>query len=767
MKNHEASVGICSLQTAQWVLAVLATLLLLFVTASAARAQTFQYSASWNGGSSNWNNSSNWTCNAGNGPFGCSPGDFTTVSGTLIFDVTIAGSSGNVVTFDANPTTVDSLTLSSGQTLQSNTNGNSSFLTIGDSNSNSSNSGTLANGGTLLWNNGSLFTIGTSGGSNAKITNTGTISLSDSTMQVNGSFGQNSGTLNIGNSSEGVITGTLTNTSTGTINVTGDSALFTGALNTGGTMLVTSGSDLNVSGIYTQTSGITTVQQGATVSAQAYDVVGGALNVQGQQLTETPSSGTTSVGGTLELNDGGSLTINGSFVVSGSVATGTGGGSLNVSNGLALDGGTLSLGANGTMTAGSLASSGGTLLLTGSSTVTDSGNLTNSGPLVVSGAGNVNVDGSITNSGSEDLACEYNTVACGFITMQTVQGEINSGNVGMAIIDSLELFGQGLAPSDGGELGAPVDPPLGSGTSNPGANFDNLSGGSVRLTAAADYVIATGSFNNDAGSSLTIKGGNDRLIAAAVVNGGAVTLSGKNDGIVTSSFTNTGTVSIGAGEFIAIKTLDLGTVVGTVNATSYSQSAGSTKVNGTLYSPAVNISGGVLSGTGLIASLPSSLGGPPNPTVVTVAGGTVIPGSGRGLGTLTINGSYVQDANASLLIDIDGTGSGEVSMLDVLGAASLDGTVKFDFGFTPVAGDSFTFLTADAGELSGAFSSDSFGGLNCPYCQLDYNDAAGTVTLDVVGSTTSVPEPATLLLLGTGLLGLAISLKKRGRWGSG
>ncbi len=48
------------------------------------------------------------------------------------------------------------------------------------------------------------------------------------------------------------------------------------------------------------------------------------------------------------------------------------------------------------------------------------------------------------------------------------------------------------------------------------------------------------------------------------------------------------------------------------------------------------------------------------------------------------------------------------ALLDVLGVASLDGNVTFDFGFTPSAGETFTFLTADALNLSGVFSSDTF-----------------------------------------------------------
>jgi MYXO-CTERM domain-containing protein len=187
---------------------------------------------------------------------------------------------------------------------------------------------------------------------------------------------------------------------------------------------------------------------------------------------------------------------------------------------------------------------------------------------------------------------------------------------------------------------------------------------------------------------------------------------------------------------------------------TYTQTGGSTTVNGTLTAVAsgVSLQGGSLLGAGTINGN------------VNNSGGSVEPASAPGVpGKLIINGSYTQGPSGTLIIDINGLNS--FSLLDVLGAGSLDGNVTFDFngGFTPPNGQVFTFLTAEAGNLSGVFASDTFNGFGCATCTLDYNYGNGTVALDING-TAPTPEPSAWLMLGTALLAMvAFGMMQRRR----
>ncbi|KAG6558983.1 Autotransporter beta-domain [Candidatus Rhabdochlamydia oedothoracis] len=76
--------------------------------------------------------------------------------------------------------------------------------------------------------------------------------------------------------------------------------------------------------------------------------------------------------------------------------------------------------------------------------------------------------------------------------------------------------------------------------------------------------------------------------------------------------------------------------------------------------------------------------------------------SGNSIGTLTINGNYVQDPSGTLGIEIDATGA--ANLLNVTGTATLDGNV--DVTLNPgvyLKGTTYTFLTA--GAVTGQFSS--------------------------------------------------------------
>jgi hypothetical protein len=133
---------------------------------------------------------------------------------------------------------------------------------------------------------------------------------------------------------------------------------------------------------------------------------------------------------------------------------------------------------------------------------------------------------------------------------------------------------------------------------------------------------------------------------------------------------------------------------------------------------------------------------------------------------LTIAGNYTQDSSGTLLIELEGYTQGtQYDFLNVIGNATLAGLLDIDLlsGFDPM-NISFKFNIVHAGgDLTGAFTSWDLptftGGRNL---QIVYDYVSDDVFLQVMGGGTQpVPEPSTLLLLGSGLLGAAGFLRRR------
>jgi hypothetical protein len=261
-------------------------------------------------------------------------------------------------------------------------------------------------------------------------------------------------------------------------------------------------------------------------------------------------------------------------------------------------------------------------------------------------------------------------------------------------------------------------------------DFNNNSGGSLHLTADLNSVSVSGNFNNNSGASVTMSGTNGSISvlgAGGFTNGGSVSLTGSHDTLNAASFANTGNVAIGATE-----TVSVGAGAGT-----YTQTAGTTRGTGTIVAGNVNINGG-----------------------------TIQPGAPGAPGTLAITGNYTQGSGGTLIIDLGGTGAGQFSLLNLSGNAMLDGTVDFALvgGFTPTAGEDFTFLTW-GGTESGNFANMDFTNWSCPAGDT-CTDVLGSnsLTLEINGPTippTSTPEPSVFLLLAMGIALMSILLKYR------
>jgi len=89
---------------------------------------------------------------------------------------------------------------------------------------------------------------------------------------------------------------------------------------------------------------------------------------------------------------------------------------------------------------------------------------------------------------------------------------------------------------------------------------------------------------------------------------------------------------------------------------------------------------------------------------VTNYGGEVSPGEPVGVpGVLTVSNNYMQTPSAILAIQIAGMDPGQVSVLNVLGNANLNGSLDpvLVNGFVPAIGQSFTFM--NYASLTGSF----------------------------------------------------------------
>jgi autotransporter-associated beta strand protein len=228
--------------------------------------------------------------------------------------------------------------------------------------------------------------------------------------------------------------------------------------------------------------------------------------------------------------------------------------------------------------------------------------------------------------------------------------------------------------------GAPLDDGSGwarlnlySAADGYGAFTNNVA---VTMNAALGGFNALDSWNNNitgtggitlGGTGTLVLTGTDTYTGPTVVNGGTLVVNGS----IASPTSVNGGMLVDNGSITAPTSVNGGTLV----------------LNGSITAPtAVNL-GGTLSGTGLInASLTN--------------GGTVAPGNP--VGTLTVNGNYLQTTSGTLLAQVGQTGS---SRLAIGGTANLSGTLQIQpvNGFTASFGQNFTVLSATQG-VSGIFS---------------------------------------------------------------
>ncbi|HET6866414.1 MAG TPA: IPT/TIG domain-containing protein, partial [Solirubrobacteraceae bacterium] len=187
------------------------------------------------------------------------------------------------------------------------------------------------------------------------------------------------------------------------------------------------------------------------------------------------------------------------------------------------------------------------------------------------------------------------------------------------------------------------------------SNTSFIAAGGPTLTTTSTVTFAPGSYESNGGSHL-------RISAAGFVLSGDTTLPDYD-------LTQTGgTTTVPSGS--------------TLSSASLNVSAGTLVDDGTV-NVSVTVSGGTLKGAGAIIG-----------SLTNTAGGTVAPGDSPG--TLNVSGSYSQDSSSTLQIAVDGTSSGQFSVLNVNGNLTLAGTLAIvpsaAYAASALPGDTIHFL---------------------------------------------------------------------------
>ena len=275
-----------------------------------------------------------------------------------------------------------------------------------------------------------------------------------------------------------------------------------------------------------------------------------------------------------------------------------------------------------------------------------------------------------------------------------LQGVLNSGVIQNAATALIRVLGDATVENSGQINNSGTFSSSGSILNAPAGSWDNLFGSLTEISNSGSFNNA-GSFN----------------VSGTVSNDGQFVNSGTFNIGSTGSFSGTGSVLQGAGSMIDMV------------------------IDGLLGGSSLDIQGGSLGGSGTITA----------PTIVG-PGGEVNPGNSPG--TLTIDNTF------SLLggtLNIELGGRNLFDSLLISGAAGFTGgTVNFYFDYAPLAGDSFSWLTAGGG-LNG-WETLSYNFYNAgSMLQFDTLRVDNSLILTARDRTTTVPEPATSWLLALGL----------------
>jgi filamentous hemagglutinin family protein len=505
----------------------------------------------------------------------------------------------------------------------------------------------------------------------------GTTSLGMPTSSINAAVVnvQSGGTLAL-NRTGSAISGSVNNGGTVTVGAAGTALLDHGGSH-GGTFDVAAGSDLSMSGGQTfgtgaAFSGTGTIEWAGNITLGSKLLFGAGGNALVLHDTGLIGSGQ---GGL--WTQGAGVVVDGQVTLFGSAAWTNGASVAVVGNGgiSALNEGTRMVNDGSITTSGTQG-----FVLQGDGAAIS--NFVNNGSLIKSGGGDQSYTGIASATGS------------------TVSAE-----AGILTLASSQIDGQVQVAS-----GAKVM--LNNATLNSGVSFRGA--GSVGWQG---WLTLAGSVDIDAAAPAFT------LLGDAILNGQGNVLTTRNlvhaDGaqIVIfdqSTWNNLGTFSVGPDSFAALMLqgsgsfnnqaggtvlVDQGRLSATFDEAHMNNGAIVLQNGGTLDTGGTDLyNNGRISGSGTLA-----LGGAGGGTLFN--NGTVAPGTSAAVGTLDVQGNYIQESSGALEVKLDGgMGAGAFDLLNVDGSARLGGSLQISTlgSFAPTNGAMADFVVAGGGS-SGSF----------------------------------------------------------------
>jgi hypothetical protein len=710
---------------------IISMVILVFLTLTQLNFSQTTYT--WIGGSSTWQNPSNWTPNG-------VPGNLDNAiinSGTITNDdsVTVAGLSqnGGTITGSGDITIGDAFTFSGG------THTGTGTTTILVGSSAQFTSSTSKNIGRTFIIDGTLEVPGAGGvlfQTGAQIINNGTIDIQTNltfasvgsipgTITNNGTFIRSAGT---GNATIGA---SFTNNNSmiiqsGTVNPTGGSNFITAlpvTINSGAKMLIngsthtfnnttfTGGGTLDFGGGSVNFAGsqviidssITFLHRAGTVTGSADLLIDGSYDFSGGTHTGTGIT-TIPAGKTAQFTSGTSKNIGRTFIIDGTLEVPGAGGVLFQTGAQIINNGTIDIQTN--LTFGSVGSIPGTI--------------TNNGTFIRSaGTGNATIAASFTNNNS--LFIQTGTLILNNGSSHTSESvNINPGarlyfSGSTHTINNTTFTGGGTLDFGGGSVNFAGSQVI----IDSSITFLHRAGtvtGSADLLIDGNYIFSGGTHTGTgittipAGKTAQFTSSTSKRIGRTFIIDGTLEVPGSGGVLF-----ETGAQIINNGTFDIQNNLtfgSVGSIPGTItNNGTFIRSAG----NGTTTIGARFNNNGILellSGTlSFNDSLKNNLTGtikgigtitPPS-SALFVNNGTVSPGLSPGI--LRFSGNYNQSINAGLDIEIGGFTAGtERDSLAVTGSAALNGNLNVQFmnNFLPDVGDEFFIMSF--GSRTGQFS---------------------------------------------------------------